>query len=47
MVVAGIDYGPTEVGSVRRPLATGIPWERWPGQQITLVADASEACSLS
>ena len=42
VVVAGINYGPTEILSVRRPLAKGIPWQRWPGQQITIVADASE-----
>jgi sugar-specific transcriptional regulator TrmB len=43
VIVAGIDYGATDAGDARRPAAANIPWERWPGQQISLIADSSES----
>lgn len=41
ILVAGIDYG-TGADGPGTPAAVNIPWDRWPGQQLTLVTDASE-----
>jgi hypothetical protein len=41
--VEGVHYPSDATPGNRQTSITGIPWDRWPGQQITIVADACES----
>jgi hypothetical protein len=41
--VAGIDYAGDASSADPQGASSGIPWDRWPGQQISIVIDAQES----